>query len=152
MSTSHGMSSRKNPDPTYVSWNHMLQRCTNPRNHAFPQYGGRGIGVFHGWRGPGGFERFLAHMGARPKNATLDRIDGTRGYEPGNCRWATRVEQQNNRSTVLRVTIDGETRSLAEWCRIHGVSRHTAWSRIHKAGWPAVQAVTVAADKRNRSW
>jgi len=83
---------------------------------------------------------------------TLDRINTNRGYEPGNVRWATRLEQQNNRRFTERYTLNGETRSLAEWCKVHGVNRQTAWSRIHKAGWQPEQALTAPANKANRAW
>lgn len=82
--------------PTYQSWQHMVHRCTNPSNSAFHCYGGRGIGVCDRWRT---FENFLADMGERPPGLTLDRIDNSKGYEPGNCRWATKRAQSFNRRT-----------------------------------------------------
>lgn len=71
----------------------MIQRCTNPNNPAWRLYGGRGITVCARWRD---FPAFLADMGERPNGLTLDRIDNDRGYEPGNCRWATWSEQRSN--------------------------------------------------------
>lgn len=72
----------------------MLQRCTNPNNPAWSDYGGRGITVADGWRT---FENFFADMGTRPPRTTLDRIDGNGGYRPDNCRWATYSQQRINR-------------------------------------------------------
>lgn len=78
---------------TYNTWDSMVQRTTNPRNPNWPYYGGRGITVCDRWRT---FASFLADMGERPAGLTLDRVDNDRGYEPGNCRWATKSEQQRN--------------------------------------------------------
>lgn len=71
----------------------MLARCFNPKTNGYERYGGRGITVCERWRGPDGFENFLADMGERPAGMTLDRRDNDGNYELGNCRWATLVEQ-----------------------------------------------------------
>jgi hypothetical protein len=73
----------------------MITRCLNPHNHAFKNYGGRGISICSEWLD---FERFLADMGRRPgTNLSIDRINNDGNYEPGNCRWATRKQQANNK-------------------------------------------------------
>jgi hypothetical protein len=79
----------------YVAWDSMKQRCLNPKNAAYKNYGARGITVCERWRGS--FELFLADMGARPSpQHTIERLNNDRGYEPGNCCWATRSEQNRN--------------------------------------------------------
>jgi hypothetical protein len=72
----------------------MIQRCDNPSRNCYKYYGGRGIAVSERWRS---FENFLADMGERPEDKTLDRINPDGDYEPGNCRWATWHEQALNR-------------------------------------------------------
>ncbi len=108
-----------NTDPVYKLWVAIKDRCLNPDNKAFHRYGGRGITVAKEWVDD--FAAFQEAVGPRPKGATIDRIDNSKGYEPNNVRWTTRKVQANNRDTNVVLTYNGTTMTLAEW------SDHLGW-------------------------
>jgi hypothetical protein len=92
----HGHAREGLRSPEYQSWAAMWARCraTDPMDRRFRDYVARGITVCERWRS---FETFLADMGPRPAGTSIDRIDNDRGYEPGNCRWATDTQQNLNK-------------------------------------------------------
>jgi hypothetical protein len=92
MPTTHSMTKTSE----YRAWAGMMQRCYNPKNRRYSSYGGRGIAVCVRWKS---FENFISDMGLKPSaDLSIDRIDNDKGYSPDNCRWATRSQQQNNKS------------------------------------------------------
>lgn len=111
----HGM--RKTA--TYRSWAMMLNRCYNPNATQYKYYGGKGIQVCEKWHN---FKCFFEDMGVRPDNTTLDRENGTLGYNLKNCRWATKAQQSQNRSNVRWIQIGDEIKTYTEWRRYFKIS------------------------------
>jgi hypothetical protein len=137
----------KRGNPTRNAWREMWKRCTNPRSKSFAWYGARGIAVCERWRS---FENFLADMGPRPLGLSLDRVDNDRGYEPGNCRWATASEQANNTRRTVRITAEGVTLPRSVWVRRSGLSLSTVRHRV-AAGWTAEEALGTGPLARPRT-
>src|SRR3990167_2901187 len=108
----------------HFAWIEMRRRC-NPSSPKYRRrYADRGITICERW---GLFANFLSDMGAKPSHAhSLDRIDNDGNYEPNNCRWATVAEQNSNKTTTKRLTINGESKHVAEWARTAGVDRSAA--------------------------
>jgi len=127
----HGKSRGK----TYRIFAGMKSRCLNPNEKAYPDYGGRGIKICERWLGKGGFLNFLEDMGECPLGYSIERKNVNGNYEPGNCLWIPRTNQAKNRRDTIWITLNGETKTLTDWCEI----KQTPWSRIHSRisnGWP----------------
>jgi hypothetical protein len=114
----------------------MRQRCRADNVTHYSRYAGRGISVCERWES---FPNFLADMGEAPDGMSLDRIDNDRGYEPGNCRWATPKMQQRNTRLNVNYTIDGETKCFTAWCEHFGLHKNTVLQRL-RYGWPPEKA------------
>ena len=143
MTTIHGYARLGRVSTEFISWSQMIQRCCNPNNRAYQDYGGRGIFVCVEWLKS--FSSFLLHIGMRPgPGYTVDRIDNDRGYEPGNVRWATWKEQQRNRRGNRLLTFRGETHCIIEWAEITGLRKSTIRERLHR-GWSIDLTLTVPA-------
>lgn len=108
----------------YRVWDSMVRRCHNPNHRAFPSYGGRGVTVCQEWRDYRGFMTWAQDSGYQ-EGLTIDRIDNDGSYEPSNCRWATRKEQQNNRRCCVYIEHDGRRLTVTQWSELLGIPRHT---------------------------
>ncbi len=127
--TTHGMSH----STEFRIWANMLDRCHRPNNKSFKDYGGRGITICDSWSNS--FEAFYQDMGQRPSsNHSLDRIDNSLGYSLENCRWATRLEQANNKRNNRMIIFGDKTLSLAHWAREIGISHSRLFRRIERHG------------------
>ena len=135
--TTHGHARGGVETPTYRTWHSMVSRCTSKSHSAYYKYGARGITVCERWLR---FEHFLADMGERPIGTTIDRIDGTKGYELANCRWATPKQQANNVSSNLVIEANGKRQTASAWSRDTGIPMYQLHRRI-KAGWSQERTV-----------
>jgi hypothetical protein len=131
--------------PLYVVWKSMNTRCSNKKAERYKNYGGRGITVCDRWLNS--FPNFLKDMGDRPsKSYSIDRIDNDKGYSPENCRWATRLEQANNRSVSKLLRWDGVEMTVTQWARKLDMKPATLKSRI-RSGWSTESALSTPIRK-----
>jgi hypothetical protein len=133
----HGHARAGKESGVYVSYKNMHARCYNTKHPNWTCYGARGIKVCERWHV---FANFLADMGERPTGLTLDRIDNSGDYEPGNCRWATRKEQGRNTRQNMMITSGCATKCLADWADFAGMSAHALRSRLLR-GWTLKRAI-----------
>lgn len=136
--TRHGEARTKQVTPEYAAYFSAYDRCNNPKNAAYRHYGGRGIEFRFS-----SYDEFLAELGRKPTpKHSLDRINNNGHYEKGNVRWATWIEQSNNRRSNRYITLNNETKSFREWLHTYQRSEPTFRSRIRR-GWCESCALTL---------
>lgn len=127
---------------TYQSWEKMRTRCNNVNSPDYARYGGSGISVCSRWNDS--LIEVISDMGVRPDGTSIDRIDNKKGYQPGNCRWATPSEQNQNQTTtklnpvavrVIRYCHDKLGRSQAAIARAFGISQPTISDVVNRKTW-----------------
>jgi hypothetical protein len=124
---------RRSDESIYNIWRNMKTRCEKPTQPVYHRYGGRGIKVCARWKI---FSNFLEDMGERPEGMSLERIDNDGDYCPENVKWATPLEQNNNQSSNVKVTIGDKTMTVAAWSRELGIGRTKIHRMYHKGIWP----------------
>ncbi len=140
--------SKNGKNQEYDIWSAMIQRCHNPNSTGYLRYGGRGIFVCQRWRDS--FNDFLADVGPRPgKGYSLDRIDNSKGYEPGNVRWATQKEQGRNTRTNRLLAFRGEVKSAAEWAEITGLTYSAIQRRLDVLHWTIEKTLSTPIHRKN---
>jgi len=139
----HGMTNT----PTFGSWQSIIARCERPSSISYQYYGAKGVTVCERWRHS--FEAFLEDMGPRPNGMSIDRINSTGNYEPGNCRWATITEQNNNKSDTRLITFNGKTMNMSAWAKEIGTSPSSLHSRIAYMGMSIEDALTIPFSRSN---
>lgn len=125
----------------YGIWRGMRGRCQNPNRPKYRMYGARGISVCDEWQTFANFLKWAVANGYQD-NLTIDRIDNDGNYCPENCRWATVLEQNHNRSCTLKVLFAGEIRTVSEVSSITGMSYYLLRSRL-KTGMDIETAITT---------
>lgn len=121
----HGQTKTKE----YRAWVSIKTRCNNPNTINFKHYGGKGIKVCERWLSS--FQRFLTDMGKCPSPGhSIERKKSNGNYEPSNCYWATRKEQNNNTSQNRYIEYNGETKTIAQWCDLLNLKYDTVYNRL----------------------
>lgn len=138
----HGLSKH----PLYKCWVSMWERCTDPENQSYGNYGGRGIKVCDRWAD---IRNFIADMGPKPKGGSIDRINNNAGYSPDNCRWADRQTQSRNRRTSRIIDVGGREMCVSEAGEKYGVGLSNLCRRLN-SGMSVLDAVTKPQQKRYR--
>lgn len=141
---------RKQYPVEYRAWYDMWLRCTNPKRSNYKFYGARGVAVCDRWKS---FEAFLEDMGAKPGTEySLDRKSGARGYEPDNCRWGTRKDQNSNRRNNWIICFGEIYDTLSGWSRRTGIPYATLQSRLlgrkGRKRWSIERALTTPVQQK----
>lgn len=137
----------KSKSEEYNIWNSMKDRCFNPNNKSYPNYGGRGIKVCDRWMF---FINFMNDMGMRPSSKhSIDRKNNDGNYEPSNCKWVTKSEQARNTRGEKMLTLDGDTKKLWDWYSIYGIKPSVIKKRLN-IGWTIEKAIKSPIHVQNK--
>jgi len=145
--TTHGMAGTQ----SYKAWKGMIKRCENPAGKSYKNYGGRGINVCMEWRYDFlAYYSYISHLDNFGKPGySLDRINNNGNYEPGNVRWATKSTQNNNTRSNHVIDIDGEKKTLAQWCRVINCFSGNACRGMRREGIDFIRKRLPPNDSQN---
>lgn len=130
----------KSRSAEYRIWGGIKTRCFNQHDRSYAKYGARGISMSPEWRDS--FREFFAYVGPRPTpRHSIDRINNTLGYIPGNVRWALPEVQQNNKSNTRRIVLGDQASPLQDIARASGIASETIARRIERGMNPTVAAM-----------
>ena len=147
----HGMTNTR----IYYNYKTMKTRCYNKNSTSYKNYGGRGIKMCDEWLGENGFINFYnwaiktGYKEVEHKQCTIDRIDNNGDYCPENCRWVNAITQANNTRRNVHYTINGESKTLVEWCRQYNKPDGMVWYRLKK-GMDIETALTKPKEDKRR--
>lgn len=143
--TTHGLSET----PLYKIWQGMKDRCYNHSHTSYENYGGRGIKMCDEWKNS--FETFYswAMNSGYEHGLTIERMNNNEGYAPTNCKWATNLEQANNKRNNHKITYNGKTMTIAQWSKFLGVTPGCITNRIAR-GDTETEAVSTSRRRRKR--
>lgn len=139
-------------NPFYNTWKSMMRRCYYKRHESYKNYGARGITVCDEWHDPHAFVKWATDT--KPdsnEKLSIERIDSAKAYSPENCTWATRLQQTRNRRNTVYWTIDGETKTLGEWCEQYGIKYQVVRARHYQCGWDMKHALETPVKQSGRS-
>ena len=140
----HGMYNTR----LYDIWVNMKQRCFNPNDQAYQNYGGRGIAVCDEWKDD--FQAFYdwSVSNGYQDGLSIDRINNDGNYSPENCRWTDRNVQNRNRRNNHKITYNGVTKTVVEWAEEKNIPYELLLNRLNKLGWSVERALTTPIEKR----
>lgn len=113
----------------YTTWKGIKARCFNKNEKAYKHYGARGIDMYEEWKNDYLAFKQWAYDNGYDDTLTIDRIDVNGNYEPNNCRWVTQKEQNNNTRRTIKITVNGVTKSLKEWCCYLNLNYNTIYRK-----------------------
>lgn len=145
----HGHKKNRKETGFYRSWKDMKNRCINPNNKNYHNYGGHGITICEEWSE---FPNFLKDMPGWRPGLQIERINNNKGYCKENCEWATRKQQMRNRRDNRYETYKGKNRLLIELCEEHNIPYVIVYNRIYSCGWSTEEALTIPVGQRRKEF